>query len=99
MGGKFFALTDGVQVGKVVGNEGADLDQVVGSNPSGQKRLVSVTECGVRLYNKNVNWLSVNVWAQRSPSSILSLMVSGSEVILTTAKNKFEKLEQPKSLI
>ena len=24
-------------------------------------------------------------------------MVSGSEVILTTAKNKFEKLEQPKS--
>ena len=66
MGGKFFALTDGVQVGKVVGNEGADLDQVVGSNPSGQKRLVSVTESGVRLYNKNVDWFLVNVWAQRS---------------------------------
>jgi hypothetical protein len=43
------SLTDGVEVGKVVGNEGADLDEVVGSNARGQKRLVSVSESRIRL--------------------------------------------------
>ena len=37
-------ITNWVEVWEVVGNKGTDLEEVIGSNPGGQKRLMGIAE-------------------------------------------------------